>query len=61
LKEPYFGPPVEEIPASVVPVFWACGVTTQEAALAAKIDLMITHSPGHDFVTDLEARKLALP
>jgi uncharacterized protein YcsI (UPF0317 family) len=61
LKQPYFGPPVEQIPASVVPVFWACGVTPQEAALAAKIDLMITHSPSHDFVTDLEARKLALP
>ena len=61
LMEPYFGPPVEAIPSSVVPVFWACGVTPQEAALAAKIDMMITHSPGHDFVTDLEAGKLALP
>ncbi len=61
LKNPYFGPPVENIPSSVVPVFWACGVTPQEAALAAKIDVMITHSPGHGFVTDLEAMKLALP
>jgi uncharacterized protein YcsI (UPF0317 family) len=61
LAAPYLGPPVTEIPKSVTPVFWACGVTPQEAALAAKIDIMITHSPGHGFVTDLEARRLALP
>lgn len=61
LADPYFGPPVAQIPPSVVPVFWACGVTPQEAALAAKLDLMITHSPGHGFVTDLEADRLALP
>ena len=61
LRDPYFGPPVDEIPSSVVPVFWACGVTPQEAAIAAKIDIMITHSPGHGFVTDLRASELALP
>lgn len=61
LQHPYFGPPVDEIPPSVVPVFWACGVTPQEAAIAAKIDIMITHSPGHGFVTDLRASELALP
>ena len=60
LMEPYFGPPVEAIPTSIVPVFWACGVTPQEAALSAKIDVMITHSPGHGFVTDLETGELAL-
>ncbi|MCY4597623.1 MAG: DUF1445 domain-containing protein [Bryobacterales bacterium] len=61
LRDPYFGPPVDEIPPSVVPVFWACGVTPQEAAIAAEIDIMITHSPGHGFVTDLRASELALP
>ena len=61
LSNPYLGPPVEEVPASVVPVFWACGVTPQEAAVAAGIDVMITHSPGHGFVSDLRARDLALP
>jgi uncharacterized protein YcsI (UPF0317 family) len=61
LDDPYFGPPVREIPSDVVPVFWACGVTPQEAALAAKVDIMITHAPGHGFVTDLESSKLALP
>lgn len=61
LAKPYFGPPVETVPPDVVPMFWACGVTPQEAALRADIDIMITHSPGHGFVTDLKARRLALP
>lgn len=61
LANPYFGPPVENIPPNVVPVFWACGVTPHEAALAARIDIMITHAPAHGFVTDWEARRLELP
>lgn len=61
LTSPYFGPPVDAIPSSVVPVFWACGVTPQEAAIQAGIDVMITHAPGHGFVTDLPARSLATP
>lgn len=61
LSRPYLGPPVKEVPPSVVPVFWACGVTPQEAAVAAGIDIMITHSPGHGFVTDVRARDLAMP
>jgi uncharacterized protein YcsI (UPF0317 family) len=35
-----------------VPCFWACGVTSTMAALAAKCDLTITHAPGHMFITD---------
>ncbi len=61
LRTPCFGPPVDEIPSSVVPVFWACGVTPQEAAIEAAVDVMITHAPGHGFVTDLPARSLATP
>ena len=61
LENPLFGPPVEEIPKDVVPVFWACGVTPQEAALAAKVDLMITHAPAHGFVTDLLADQFCTP
>ncbi|MEL3973342.1 putative hydro-lyase [Rossellomorea oryzaecorticis] len=34
------------------PMFWACGVTPQAVALQAKIPYMITHAPGHMFVTD---------
>jgi uncharacterized protein YcsI (UPF0317 family) len=36
-----------------VPVFWACGVTPQAAAVAASIELMITHAPGRMFITDI--------
>lgn len=43
-----------------VPVFWACGVTPQAVALAAKVPFMITHSPGHMFVTDLPNSALAV-
>ena len=61
LANPLFGPPVEKIPEGLVPVFWACGVTPQEAALAAKVDLMITHAPAHGFVTDLLADRFCIP
>jgi uncharacterized protein YcsI (UPF0317 family) len=42
-----------------VPVFWACGVTPQAVALKSKPSLMITHSPGHMFITDLRDDELA--
>ncbi|NQW20820.1 MAG: DUF1445 domain-containing protein, partial [Chloroflexi bacterium] len=42
------------------PVFWACGVTPQAVAMASKPELMITHSPGHMFVTDLKDEDLAV-
>jgi uncharacterized protein YcsI (UPF0317 family) len=61
LARPLFGPPVERVREGVVPVFWACGVTPQEAALAAGLDIMITHAPAHGFVTDVPAAELALP
>lgn len=61
LADPLFGPPVPDIPEELVPVFWACGVTPQEAALAANVDLMITHAPAHGFVTDLRANDLCIP
>ena len=41
-----------------VPIFWARGVTPQAATLEAKMDFMITHSPGHMFVTDLKDERL---
>ena len=41
-----------------VPVFWACGVTTQLALENAKPELAITHSPGHMFVSDLKDESL---
>lgn len=42
--------------AGEAPVFWACGVTSQVAARNARPDLMISHAPGHMFVTDAPVR-----
>ena len=62
LQNPLFGPPVSgPAPDDKVAVFWACGVTPQAAAEAAKVDLMIAHAPAHGFVTDLKADDLRLP
>eukprot|EP00277_Geminigera_cryophila_P008736 CAMPEP_0179409684 /NCGR_PEP_ID=MMETSP0799-20121207/2848_1 /TAXON_ID=46947 /ORGANISM="Geminigera cryophila, Strain CCMP2564" /LENGTH=305 /DNA_ID=CAMNT_0021181409 /DNA_START=53 /DNA_END=970 /DNA_ORIENTATION=- len=44
------GVPIEK---NEVPVFWACGVTPQTAIMEARLPLVITHAPGHMFVTDL--------
>jgi uncharacterized protein YcsI (UPF0317 family) len=43
-----------------VPVFWACGVTPQAVAMTSKPELMITHAPGHMFVTDLKDEDLSI-
>ena len=37
-----------------VPMYWACGVTPQNALLRAKLPLSITHKPGHMLVTDID-------
>jgi uncharacterized protein YcsI (UPF0317 family) len=60
LAHPLFGPPVERVPDGLVAVFWACGVTPQQAALEAKVELLLAHAPAHGFVTDLRADVLAL-
>ncbi len=52
LAAPQYGDPVE-IRDDEVPVFWACGVTPQAVAAASRPELMITHAPGHMFVTDV--------
>jgi uncharacterized protein YcsI (UPF0317 family) len=51
LDRPDFGDPVPVRPGEV-PVFWACGVTPQAVAMEARPPLLITHKPGHMFVTD---------
>jgi uncharacterized protein YcsI (UPF0317 family) len=57
LNRPEFGDPVTIHPGEV-PVFWACGVTPQAVAMEARPPLLITHSPGHMFVTDLRDTEL---
>lgn len=42
-----------------IPVFWACGVTPQAVAIQSKLPLVITHSPGAMFITDLKNASLA--
>ena len=51
LSTPDFGDPVE-VRTGEEPVFWACGVTPQAVALNCRPSLMITHTPGHMFITD---------
>ena len=51
LAEPEFGDPIE-IAEDQIPVFWGCGVTPQAVAMKVAPSLMITHSPGHMFITD---------
>jgi len=57
LATPDYGDAVTLQPDEV-PVFWACGVTTQTAILQAKPELAITHAPGHMFISDLKDKDL---
>jgi uncharacterized protein YcsI (UPF0317 family) len=59
LGAPDYGDPVE-VRAGEVPVFWACGVTPQAVAAASRPALMVTHAPGHMFLTDLDDEGLAV-
>lgn len=65
VMKPDYGDPVE-IREGEIPVFWPCGVTPQAAIENAKLPIVITHAPGHMFITSvlnselndyLEARK----
>jgi len=56
---PDFGDPVAIRPGEI-PVFWACGVTSTLAAASASLPLVITHAPGHMFVSDLRDEHLTV-
>ncbi len=58
ITQPEYGAPVT-ILEDEVPVFWACGVTPQEAILNAKPQFAITHVPGYMFVSDLQSDNVA--
>ena len=58
LARPDYGDAVEVRPDEV-PVFWACGVTPQAVALQSRPPLMVTHAPGHMFITDMRDEDLA--
>jgi uncharacterized protein YcsI (UPF0317 family) len=59
LYQPDFGDPVQ-IHEGEVPVFWACGVTPQAVAMHVKPEIMITHAPGHMFITDIRDEKFGV-
>jgi uncharacterized protein YcsI (UPF0317 family) len=52
LDAPDWGDPTE-FRAGEVPVFWACGVTPQNAIREAGIPLVLTHTPGSMLITDV--------
>lgn len=58
LSRPDWGDPVPINPGEV-PVFWACGVTPQAVAINSRPRFMITHAPGHMFVTTLTDDQVA--
>lgn len=53
IKQPEWGDAVN-IHADETTVFWACGVTPQNALLQASIPLVITHAPGHMLISDID-------
>jgi uncharacterized protein YcsI (UPF0317 family) len=61
LGKPLFGEILEEIPKGMTAVFWACGVTPQRAAIESKVPLLISHAPGHGFVTDILSDRFCIP
>ncbi|OFL49518.1 MULTISPECIES: putative hydro-lyase [unclassified Nosocomiicoccus] len=52
ITKPDYGDSID-IADDEVPVFWGCGVTPQNAILQAKPSIMISHKPGHMFITDI--------
>lgn len=59
LHKPDFGDSVS-VKDGEIPVFWACGVTPQAVAMASKPRLMITHAPGHMFISDIKDDMLSV-
>jgi uncharacterized protein YcsI (UPF0317 family) len=59
LSNPDFGDSVT-IKEGEIPVFWACGVTPQAAAMQSKPSIMITHAPGCMFISDVKDEKLSV-
>ncbi|NIQ06809.1 MAG: putative hydro-lyase [Candidatus Korarchaeota archaeon] len=59
LDDPDFGDAVT-IREGEIPVFWGCGVTAQLAAMKAKPEMMITHYPGHMFITSRKDKEYSV-
>ncbi|GEN35681.1 MULTISPECIES: putative hydro-lyase [Aneurinibacillus] len=59
IDQPDFGDRVT-VKEGEVPVFWACGVTPQAVAMHVKPEIMITHAPGHMFITDMHEEQYSV-
>ena len=55
IHAPEWGDAVD-IHADEVCVFWACGVTPQNAAIRAKLPIFVSHKPGAMLITDVDER-----
>ena len=51
LMQPDYGEAVTVEPGEM-PVFWACGVTSQAAAETARLPFLVAHAPGKMLITD---------
>jgi len=61
LDHPLTGSPPPAMPPGLIATFWACVVTPQIVAQAAKVEFMITSAPTYGFITDIEADKFGIP
>jgi len=59
INQPDFGDAVPIRPDEI-PVFWACGVTSQLAAVGAGLGFFISHSPGYMFISDKKNEELRM-
>jgi len=59
ISTPDFGDAVT-IKKGEIPVFWACGVTSQTVAMQSKPSIMITHAPGCMFISDVKDETLSV-
>lgn len=54
VRKPDWGDP--PVSTEGVPMFWACGVTPQNALESARPPICITHTPGRMLITDIDDR-----
>lgn len=55
-----FDEPIQPIESNETIMSWACGVTPQICAISSKVPFMISHFPGHMFVTDKLSEELSV-
>jgi uncharacterized protein YcsI (UPF0317 family) len=55
-----FDEPIQPIESNETIMSWACGVTPQICAVSSKVPFMISHFPGHMFVSDKLSEELSV-